>query len=50
LSSALGNRGIGVSIVTETKLSQIFLDWNDADIIPKDIPAALIFIGTNPDN
>jgi hypothetical protein len=50
LSNALGNRGVGVSMVSEEKLNQIAINWNQINVIPMNVPTALIFIGTNPDN
>ena len=49
LSQALGNKGVGVSVVTENKLTDISLDWNSVDVTLRDLPTALIFIGTNPE-
>lgn len=49
LSESLGNKGVGVSVVTENKLTEISLDWNSVDVTLSDLPTALIFIGTNPE-
>lgn len=49
LSKALNAKAVGVALVSEDTLRQIGMEWNERDIIPKDIPTALIFIGPNVD-